>query len=70
MKPKEKYLDTVMKEKGISNNALSDKINVSRVAIRAWRRGVNYPNMYSLAILCDATGTTPNDWFEMDGKNE
>lgn len=46
-------LITLRKEKGLSQLALAEKLNVSRQAISRWETGAAYPNTDNLALLSE-----------------
>ena len=49
-------LITLRKEKGLSQLALAEKLNVSRQAISRWETGTAYPSTDNLTLLSDLYG--------------
>lgn len=60
-------LITLRKEKGLSQLALAEKLNVSRQAISRWETAAAYPSTDNLALLSDLYGV-PVDY--LIGKEE
>ena len=52
-------LKTLRKEKGISQEALAEKINVSRQAITKWETGLGLPDIENLIAISSLFG---NPW--------
>ncbi len=53
-------LDELMEERNLSSLALSQKIGIADTTILRWRKGLMYPTVDKLVILCDFFGVTPN----------
>ncbi|MFR7590886.1 MAG: helix-turn-helix domain-containing protein [Longibaculum sp.] len=51
-------LQDLRKAKGLSQEALAEKLNVSRQAVSKWESGVGYPEMDKLILLSDLFGVT------------
>jgi len=62
-------LQKLRKEKGLSQEALAEMLDVSRQAISKWESGQSYPEMEKLIILTDIFGVTL-DSLVKDGELE
>lgn len=51
-------LQSLRKEKGLSQEALAEKLNVSRQAVSKWESGAGYPEMDKLILISDLFGVT------------
>jgi len=65
----EEKLQKLRKEKGLSQEALAEMLEVSRQAISKWEGGYSYPEMDKLVILTDIFGVTL-DSLVKDGELE
>lgn len=54
-------LQTLRKEKGLSQEQLAELLNVSRQAVSKWESGQTYPEIDKLIILSDVFNTTVDD---------
>lgn len=62
-------LQKLRKEKGLSQEALGEILDVSRQAISKWESGQSYPEMDKLIVLSELFGTTL-DGLVKDGETE
>ena len=51
-------LQSLRKEKGLSQEALAEKLHVSRQAVSKWESGAGYPEMDKLILISDLFGVT------------
>ncbi|WP_028044710.1 helix-turn-helix domain-containing protein [Candidatus Stoquefichus massiliensis] len=51
-------LQSLRKEKGLSQETLAEKLNVSRQAVSKWESGAGYPEMDKLILLSDLFGVS------------
>lgn len=51
-------LQTLRKEKGLSQEQLAETLDVSRQAVSKWESGQSYPEIEKLVALCDLLGVT------------
>lgn len=51
-------LQKLRKEKGLSQEALAEMLNISRQAVSKWEGGVSYPDMENLISISDMFGVT------------
>ena len=49
-------LQSLRKEKGLSQEALAEKLHVSRQAVSKWESGAGYPEMDKLILISDLFG--------------
>jgi len=53
-------LSSLRKQKGISQEALAERLNVSRQAISKWENGESSPELSKFIMLCEIFEVTPN----------
>lgn len=51
-------LQSLRKEKGLSQEALAERLNVSRQAVSKWESGAGYPEMDKLILISDLFGVS------------
>ncbi|WP_312637174.1 helix-turn-helix transcriptional regulator [Oscillibacter sp.] len=51
-------IKTIREQKGISQAALADMVQVNQTAVSQWERGTAYPSCDKLPALADALGCT------------
>ena len=49
------------KKAGLSQDALAEKLSVSRQTVSSWERGNSYPDLDMLVRISDALATDPNE---------
>ena len=59
-------LQEIRKQNKLSQEALAEKLGVSRQAISKWERGESLPDIYMLKIIADMFGITLNDLISED----
>ena len=57
------------KEKGLSQEALAEKLKVSRQSVTKWESGLAYPEIRTLILLAE-TLDRDLDWLLSDEKNQ
>lgn len=57
-------LSRILKEKSISQNQLSKKINVSAMSVNAWCRGISMPRNDKIDRMCQVLNVTRNDLLQ------
>jgi DNA-binding transcriptional regulator YiaG len=60
----QRHLREVMEDLGLNQLALAGKMRVSQSQVSMWLRGEHEPTLHSIAIICKATDTEPNEWFD------
>lgn len=63
-------LYSMRKAKGLSQEELAEKPDVSRQAISKWENGISSPEMAQLPKLCEIFETTPNELLGYEDKKE
>lgn len=58
------FIQEKRKEKGLTQNDLADKLNISNRAISKWENGVCLPDASNMQELCRILDITINDLFE------
>lgn len=53
-----KRIDTLIRNKGINNVQIADKVGVSKVAVGKWRKGQTEPSGSNMISLAEVLGTT------------
>lgn len=61
------YLRKLRKEKGLSQQELSELLGVNQTAISQWERGITTPSSRMLLQLSQLFGVTPNQILNYDG---
>lgn len=56
-------LTELRKNKGITQDQLAEKLDISRQAVSKWESGVSFPDMKIFPDLCKILDTTPNQLF-------
>lgn len=54
-------LRRLRKKAGLSQDALAEKLSVSRQTVSSWERGNSYPDLDMLVRISDALATDPNE---------
>ena len=54
-------LRRLRKKAGLSQDALAEKLSVSRQTVSSWERGNSYPDLDMLVHISDALATDPNE---------
>lgn len=49
------------REKGLSQEKLSEHLGISRQAVSRWETGESTPDLNNLTAMCEILGTTPNE---------
>ena len=61
-------LRRLRKKAGLSQDALAEKLSVSRQTVSSWERGNSYPDLDMLVRISDALATDPNELLYPDRK--
>ena len=64
-----KNLAKLRKEKNLTQEALSELLNIDRTTISKWERGISSPDISMLKDLCNVLDVSINDIFDTD-KNQ
>lgn len=59
-----KFISLVRKEKNYTQEALAEKLNVSKNAVSKWERGINLPDVSLMKELCNILDISLNELFE------
>ena len=63
-------LTLLRKERNISQEALGEKLGVSRQAISKWENGATQPEMSNIEKLCELFDVSPNTLFGYEEKSK
>ena len=58
-----KFIARYRKDKGLTQENLAEKLNISKNAISKWERGLNLPDVSIMQELCKILGFTLNELF-------
>ncbi len=58
-----KFISKLRKEKGMTQEQLAEKLNISKNAVSKWERGLNLPDVSIMQELCKILGITLNELF-------
>ena len=62
-------LTAARKEKNLSQEALAQKLYVTRQAISRWENNSTQPSFEILSVICRELDKTPNDFIETEREN-
>ncbi|MEG0506279.1 MAG: helix-turn-helix domain-containing protein [Longicatena sp.] len=62
----EENLKALRKQNGLSQEALAERLNVSRQAVSKWENGSAYPELDKLMLLCDLFSCSMDDMLQGD----
>lgn len=54
-------ISKLRREKGLSQEKLSEHLGISRQAVSRWETGESTPDLNNLTAMCEILGTTPNE---------
>ena len=63
-------ISSLRKEKGMTQNALAEKMNVTDKAVSKWERNLSYPDVNSIPKLAEILGTTVEELLNAQSKKE
>ena len=63
-------ISSLRKEKGMTQNDLAEKMNVTDKAVSKWERNLSYPDVNSIPKLAEILGTTVEELLNAQSKKE
>ena len=63
-------ISSLRKEKGMTQNALAEKMNVTDKAVSKWERNLSCPDVNSIPKLAEILGTTVEELLNAQSKKE
>ena len=63
-------ISSLRKEKGMTQNDLAEKMNVTDKAVSKWERNLSYPDVNSIPKLAEVLGTTVEELLNAQTKKE
>ena len=63
-------ISSLRKEKGMTQNDLAEKMNVTDKAVSKWERNLSCPDVNSIPKLAEVLGTTVEELLNAQSKNE
>ena len=63
-------ISSLRKEKGMTQNDLAEKMNVTDKAVSKWERNLSCPDVNSIPKLAEILGTTVEELLNAQGKKE
>ena len=64
-----KMIYQLRRKKGMTQNDLAKKMNVSDKAVSKWERNLSYPDISSIPKLAEILGTTVEELLNAQSKN-
>ena len=63
-------INSLRKEKGMTQNDLAEKMNVTDKAVSKWERNLSYPDVNSIPKLAEILGTTVEELLNAQSKKD
>ena len=63
-------ISSLRKEKGMTQNDLAEKMNVTDKAVSKWERNLSYPDVNSIPKLAEILGTTVEELLNAQSKKD